>query len=113
MISSNINEILLKNQINNTIHNRSYSNSFLTSLLDTKVEEGKVRTTDFTYENIKGISLEEIEQVFTTEEDKDKAKNLRLASMFTEDKYLGEALFNTVMGKPFNLGYSYLFDIYE
>lgn len=113
MISSNINEILVKNQIDNTIDNKVYDNSFINSLINTKNDENKMRSTDFTYENIRGISLDEIDAIFTNEEDKNLAKNLRLATMFTEDKYLGEALFNTVMGKPFTLGYSYLFDTYE
>lgn len=113
MISSNINEILVKNQIDNTIDNKVYDNSFINSLINTKNDENKMRNTDFIYENIRGISLDEIDVIFTNEEDKNLAKNLRLATMFTEDKYLGEALFNTVMGKPFTLGYSYLFDTYE
>ena len=113
MISSNINEILVKNQVDNSISNKVYDDTFVNSLIDTKIDENKIRTTDFTYENIKGITLEEIEDVFTTEDDKNKAINLRLATMFTEDKHLGQALFNTVMGQPFDLGYSYLFDTYE
>ena len=113
MISSNISEILLKNQINTSVDRTINDSSFINSLIDTKTDEGKVRTTDFTYENIKGISLEEIEEVFTSEEDKSKATNLRLATLFTEDSHLGQALFDTVLGKPFSLGYSYLYDTYE
>ena len=42
-----------------------------------KDDENKIRTTDFTYENIKGISLEEIDEVFTNEEDKNLAKTAK------------------------------------
>ncbi|WP_072680232.1 hypothetical protein [Arcobacter sp. LA11] len=112
MITSNINEILLSSQLNQNLTNNN-KELFLDSLLNTKENKEKVRTSDLTFNNIKGISLEEIETLFDNQEDKDMAKNLRLTTLFTEDKYLANALFNTVLGKPFELGYSYLFDMYE
>lgn len=113
MITSNINEILLKNQLNTQDNSSINDKAFVDSLIDTKLDEQTSKTTDFTYENIKGISLEEIETLFTNDDDKQMAKNLRLATMFTDDNYLGQALFNTVMGQPFSLGYSYLSDTYN
>ncbi len=71
------------------------------------------RTTDLTYENIHGISTEEIDTLFKNDEDKQVAKNLQLATQFTQDEKLGRALFNTVLGKTFHLGQTYLFDRYQ
>lgn len=114
MITSTINEILLRNEQKES--NVSIkSNDFLNSLIaSTKTEDISIKRTDsLSYENIKGISLEEINSIFKDEESKSMAKNLRLATLFTEDLILGQALFNTVLGQPFDLGYSYLFDRYE
>ncbi|WP_320034516.1 hypothetical protein [Halarcobacter sp.] len=113
MITSNINEILLKSKYNTKEETNTSSSSFIDSLIFSKQEENSQKSTDFTYENIKNLSLEEIESLYSNEEDKQKAKNLKLATMFTEDKYLGLALFNTVLGKPFELGYSFLYDTYS
>lgn len=113
MISSNIDEILLKNQANNSFDKSINNEPFVNSLIDTKLDEVKNRTSDFTYENIKGITLEEIEEIFSLQEDKQMAKNLRLATLFTEDENLGQALFNTVLGQPFSLGLNYLYESYE
>ncbi|APW65602.1 hypothetical protein LPB137_06945 [Poseidonibacter parvus] len=115
MITSNINEILLKNEITESNNNVNSSNDFLNTLTSTKIENSSDITRDnsLTYSNIKGISLEEIDTLFEDEESRNMAKNLRLATLFTEDETLGQALFNTVMGEPFELGYSYLYDRYE
>ncbi|WP_122893077.1 hypothetical protein [Arcobacter peruensis] len=115
MITSNINEILLKNEITESNNNKNPSNDFLNTLTSTKIENSSdvKRDNSLTYSNIKGISLEEIDTLFEDEESNNIAKNLRLATLFTEDETLGQALFNTVMGEPFELGYSYLYDRYE
>ena len=114
MITSNINEILLKNEIaNNNSNEKKTENEFLNNLIDSKYENTRNRTNSFTYENIKGISLEEIDNLFDNEEDRNKAKNLRLATLFTEDEYLGKSLFNTVLGKPYNIGLKSLYETYE
>lgn len=112
MITSNINDILLASQVNNKIEN-SNNEVFIDTLIDSDNYDNIKRNSDLTFENIKGITLNEIEELFDTDEDKQMAENLRLATLFTDDVYLGKALFNTVSGQPFNLGYSYLFDIYE
>lgn len=112
MITSNIEQIILSSKINNEIE-KNNQEAFLNTLIDSKEEKSSQKTDELIYENIKGISLEEIETLFTSSEDKNLAKNLRLATLFTEDKYLGKALFNTVLGKPFDIGYNYLFDMYE
>ena len=115
MITSNINEILIKNEFDISSKKDS-SESFLNSIIESKNSNGNediVRTKDFTYENIKGISLEEIEETFESDEDKSMAKNLRLATLFTNDDYLSKAIFETIKGKPFNIGYNYLSQSYE
>lgn len=116
MISSNINEILLKNDLQETSKTKNSSTDFLSSLIATSQKENDVdviRDDSLTFDNIKGISLEEIDTLFKDEDSKNMAENLRLATLFTEDDTLGQALFNTVLGQPFELGYSYLFDRYE
>ncbi|XPV70314.1 MAG: hypothetical protein ACNI25_06985 [Halarcobacter sp.] len=111
MITSNINEILIKNQIENKINNKTTNNEFVDTLIADK--KNHTQTAKLTYENIKSVSLEQIEILFEDEDKKSLAKNLKLATMFSTDDNLSKALFNTVMGKPFDLGYSYLFDMYE
>jgi hypothetical protein len=116
MITSNINEILLKNE-NINIKNSTRSNAFLKSIINSNttnnLSEDRNRDNSLTYSNIKGISLEEIDTLFVNEDSKNIATNLRLATLFSQDDTLGQALFNTVLGEPFELGYSYLFDRYE
>ena len=116
MITSNINEILLQNE-NINIKSASNSNGFLESIISARNLNSSSnlvnRDDSLTYSNIKGITLEEIDTLFVNEDSKNTAKNLRLATLFTEDDTLGQALFNTVMGEPFELGYSYLLDRYE
>lgn len=111
MITSNVNELVFKSNIkkDSISNNTDFLNNI--KINDKNIETNK--TDSFTYKNIKGISLEEIEHIFKNEADKDIAKNLRIATLFTEDSILGEAMFNTVLGKPFDLGYSYLTDRYE
>ncbi|MAC82812.1 MAG: hypothetical protein CL624_01625 [Arcobacter sp.] len=114
MITSTINEVLLKNELKES-ESLLKSKGFLDSLVSaSKIENINIPKTDsLTYDNIKGITLEEIEKIFVDDEDKIMAKNLRIATLFTEDTILGQALFNTVLGQTFDLGYSYLFDRYE
>ena len=116
MITSNINEILLQSENINS-KNTSKSNGFLESLSSAKTTNSSSelinRDNSLTYSNIKGITLEEIDTLFKDEDSKNTAINLRLATLFSEDDILGQALFNTVMGEPFELGYSYLLDRYE
>lgn len=114
MITSNINEILLKNGISEAKNTTNLQSNFLNTLRTSSQNEATViRDDSLTYSNIKGISLEEIDSLFEDEESKNMAKNLRISTLFTQDEILGQALFNTVLGQPFNLGYSYLFDRYE
>ncbi|MAD41572.1 MAG: hypothetical protein CL623_04185 [Arcobacter sp.] len=117
MITSNINEILFKNEIKE-VDKSIKSNDFLNSLISTSKTTNNDdvsinRNNSLTYENIKGITLEEIDTFFKDEESNQMAKNLRLTTLFTQDDTLGQALFNTVLGEPFDIGYSYLYDRYE
>jgi hypothetical protein len=114
MITSTINEILFKNELKES-EKTGNTNDFLNSLISTSKTENTniLRTDSLSYENIKGISLEEIEEIFKDDESKSMAKNLRIATLFTQDDTLGQALFNTVLGQPFDIGYSYLYDRYE
>lgn len=112
MITSNINEVLINLQLNKSLEIKN-KNAFLDNLIESKNDENIKRNSDLTFSNINGITLEEIENAFTSDEDKNMAKNLRLTTLFTDDIYLQKALFNTVLGQPFDVGYSYLFDSYE
>jgi hypothetical protein len=111
MITSNIDSILSKISTTNSTSTGVSSNGFLNNLITNST--ASMRTNALSYENIKGISLEEIDTLFVNEDDKSMAKNLRLATLFSSDEYLSKALFNTVLGKPFNLGYSYLSSTYK
>lgn len=113
MITSNINATIatLQNSTN-SIKNNDIE-SFLTNLVTNKEVSTTPRTDALTYENIKGITLEEIDTLFKNEDDKNMAKNLRLTTIFSNDDYLSKALFNTVQGQAFNLGFSYLSNRYE
>lgn len=114
MITSNID--LIKAQIPTTNNANISSNSglFLNNLINNSTASTPSAKTDsLSYENIKGISLEEIDTLFKNEDDKNMAKNLRITTLFSSDEYLSKALFNTVLGQPFNLGFSYLSDRYE
>ena len=114
MITSNID--LIKAQISTTNNSNISSNSglFLNNLINNvNASTLSVKTDSLSYENIKGITLEEIDTLFKNEDDKNIAKNLRIATLFSNDEYLSKALFNTVLGQPFNLGLSYLSDRYN
>lgn len=113
MFTSNINELNFLANIkkdNISTKNKEFLKEVKT-FIDKDFKTDK--TNSLTFENIKNISLEEIEYLFVNEEDKQIAKNLRLATLFTNDENLSKAMFNTVLGKPFNLGYNFLSTKYE
>ena len=114
MITSNINELqFLANVKNDEINNKN--DDFINEIKKTNSSEEFTtnKTNSFSFENIKGMTLEEIENIYTNEEDKQMAKNLRLATLFSSDDKLAKVMFNTVLGHPFNVGYSFLSDRYE
>ncbi len=114
MITSNIDLIKAQISIANNSNISSNSGLFLNNLINNaNASTPSVKTDSLSYENIKGISLEQIDTLFKNEDDKNMAKNLRIATLFSNDEYLSKALFNTVLGQPFNLGFSYLNDRYE
>lgn len=113
MITSNIDSIMAQISASNNSNITTNSNSFLTTLVNNSTTTPSIKTNSLSYENIKGITLEEIDTLFTNEDDKNMAKNLRLATLFSSDDYLSKALFNTVLGQPFNIGFSYLSSSYE
>ena len=113
MITSNINAIRATFQDTVTSTQNNTLTSFISTLGTNKEVSTKTKTEVLTYENIKGITLEEIDTLFKNEDNKNMAKNLRLATLFSNDDYLSKALFNTVLGQAFNLGFSYLTDRYE
>ena len=114
MISSNIDLIKAQVAMTNNTNISSNSGLFLNNLVNNSTASTtSVKTDSLSYENIKGITLEEIETLFKNEDDKNMAKNLRIATLFSNDDYLSKALFNTVLGQPFNLGFSYLSDRYD
>ncbi len=113
MITSNINAIRATFQDTVTSTQNNTLTSFISTLVTNKEVSTTAKTDVLTYENIKGITLEEIDTLFKNEDDKNMAKNLRLATLFSNDDYLSKALFNTVLGQAFNLGFLYLTDRYE
>lgn len=115
MITSNIDLIKAQISSSNNSNITTNSNSFLTTLVNNSTTNASpsTKTNSLSYENIKGITLEEIDTLFKNEDDKNMAKNLRIATLFSNDDYLSKALFNTVLGQPFNLGFSYLTDRYN
>lgn len=115
MITSNIDSIMAQISASNNSNITTNSNSFLTTLVNNSTTNTtpSTKTNSLSYENIKGITLEEIDTLFVNEDDKSMAKNLRLATLFSSDDYLSKALFNTVLGEPFNVGFSYLSSSYE
>ena len=113
MITSNINAIRATFQDTVTSTQNNTLTSFISTLVTNKDVSTTAKTDVLTYENIKGITLEEIDTLFKNEDNKNMAKNLRLATLFSNDDYLSKALFNTVLGQAFNLGFSYLTDRYE
>ena len=88
-------------------------NQFVDELNLKPKKENTSYSTELTFQNIKSMSLEKINDVFSNEDDKKMAENLKLATLFTEDEVLGQALFNTVLGKPFDLGFSILSNRYN
>lgn len=116
MITSNIDSIIAQVSSSNTSNITTNSSSFLNTLVNNATStssQSTTKTNSLSYENIKGISLEEIDTLFTNEDDKNMAKNLRLSTLFSNDDNLSKALFNTVLGQPFNIGFSYLNSSYE
>ena len=114
MITSNIDSIMAQVSSSTNATNKITSkNSFLSNLVNNSNTTSSTKTNSLSYENIKGITLEEIDTLFVNEDDKNMAKNLRLATLFSSDDYLSKALFNTVLGQPFNVGFSYLSNSYE
>lgn len=114
MITSNIDSIMAQVSSSTNATNKITSNTFLNNLVNNSaLTQSTIKINSLSYENIKGISLEEIDTLFVNEDDKNMAKNLRLATLFSSDDYLSKALFNTVLGQPFNVGFSYLSSSYE
>ena len=114
MITSNIDSIMAQVSSSTNATNKITSNTFLNNLVNNSaLTQSTIKTNSLSYENIKGITLEEIDTLFVNEDDKSMAKNLRLATLFSSDDYLSKALFNTVLGQPFNVGFSYLSNSYE
>jgi len=113
LFTSNINELnFLANIKKDNISTKNQE--FLKEVKNSLDKDFKTdKTTSLSFENIKNISLEEIEYLFKDEENKQMAKNLRLATLFSNDENLSKAMFNTVLGKPFNMGFTFLSTKYE
>ena len=108
------------NKINNDIYALSVykqkinnKSAFYNELSLNIKDDKSSHTNELSYENIKGITLEEIEKNFVDEDNKSMAKSLRLATLFSEDEILSQALFNTVLGHPFDIGFSILSNRYS
>lgn len=112
MITSKIDEIRLKLALEQE-KKENKNIDFLNSVYDLKKSKNSTRTDLLDYNNIKGITLEEIETLFQDTENKQLAKNLRLATLFSSDDRLSKAMFDVVLGKPFDVGFDYLYNSYE
>lgn len=112
MITSSINENLLKLQLSQD-YKTNRNNKFLDSVYNIKRDNSLTKMSELTFNSIKDITLEEIDSLFQNEDERNLAKNLRLATLFTEDENLSLAMFNTVLGQPFNMGLNYLYNSYE
>lgn len=110
MITSNINFNILASLEEDS--SSSYDSSFKDIIMQNLNSSG-TKDDSLSYSNIKGISLDQIEELFLKEEDKSMAKNLRLATLFTNDDILAQALFNTIKGQNFEISSSFLYDRYE
>ncbi|AGR77588.1 hypothetical protein A7H1H_1293 [Aliarcobacter butzleri 7h1h] len=113
MINSNYEIAMAKAKVDSIQNSNQEVDKFLDTLIDVNSESKISKTADLTYENIKGITLEEIENLFSSEDDKNMAKNLRLTTLFSKDENLSKALFNVVLGQPFTVGFEYLSDRYS
>ena len=106
MISSNYDILLFKTNVNNNLE-KNIDNIFSNSV-ENILNKDKRRDNSLTFSNINGITLKEIDELFEDKEKKNLAKNLRLATLFTNDEKLANILFDTVLGKPFDSGFEYL-----
>ena len=111
MISSNYDILLFKTNVNNNLE-KNIDNIFSNSV-ENILNKNKKRDNSLTFSNINGITLEEIDKLFEDDNNKSLAKNLRLATLFTNDEKLSNILFDTVLGKPFDSGFEYLNNRYS
>ncbi|QKF59465.1 hypothetical protein ACNSOO_07435 [Aliarcobacter lanthieri] len=112
MINSNYDVAFFKLKNLNDNNDKNIGSGFLSNV-ENIINKDIPRDDSLTFENIKGISLEEIEVHFKDEDKKNIAKNLRVATLFSNDEKLSKALFNTVLGQPFDVGFDYLSNKYE
>ncbi len=113
MITSNIDELRLRFDLQQKKEIMSLSTEFLNSIYEAQKDLNSIKDDSLTYNNIKGITLEEIDTLFKNEETKQIAKNLRLTTLFTKDENLSKALFDVVLGMPLNQVSDYLYNRYE
>ena len=111
MISSNYDILLFKTNVNNNLE-KNIDNIFSNSV-ENILNKDKRRDNSLTFSNINGITLKEIDELFEDKEKKNLAKNLRLATLFTNDEKLANILFDTGLGKPFDSGFEYLSNRYS
>lgn len=111
MINSNYDISILKTNTNNILE-KDIDNIFSNSV-ENILNKDKKRDDSLTFFNINGITLKEIDELFKDVEKKNLAKNLRLTTLFTSDEKLANILFDTVLGKPFDIGFEYLSNRYS
>ena len=70
MITSNIDLIKAQISSSNNSNITTNSNSFLSNLVNNSTTTSSTKTNSLSYENIKGITLEEIDTLFVNEDDK-------------------------------------------
>ena len=103
MISTNF-EILSSSFKNSKNEIKKSNNDFLNTINSIK------NSTDIelSYEEVKKLSLEDIEKNYEDGDKKTLLKTLKMATMFSKDEILTKTLFNTVSNMPIENSYDYL-----
>ena len=103
MISTNF-EILSSSFENSKNEIKKSNNDFLNTINSIK------NSTDIelSYEEVKKLSLEDIEKNYEDGDKKTLLKTLKMATMFSKDEILTKTLFNTVSNMPIENSYDYL-----
>lgn len=110
-ISSSIYSQLVKQSMNQN-KNDVFKNSLLSSVNQSQ-PNALPKSNALTFENIQGLNVQEIDSIFTNEQSRQMAHNLKLATDFSSDPFLSKPLFNAVFSQDEEKGYEFLKNMYE
>lgn len=112
MINTNYN--ILNNQIDlekSVI--KAKENAFINTLNTlTTLKNSDTNSEDLNFENILNTPFEKIDENFK-EEDREMARNLKLATMFSKDEILMQVMYDSVIKKDVNDGFNFLTNRYS